>query len=321
VSINKIKIIQNINKNVLNKKWICMHPNCNSFAINSHLLQKNKIINSISENSHVIELVENDYFKIYNGENNLVFKLNSLNKVMSHPLFCNSHDTKIFRDIETGSIDFFNLNTQILFSYRSLCGELWKKQRNLEFYIRMNSSKSLLFEFSKNEKNQIQDLIYSHSLGIKDLTYYKNKLETKNENSPPFIFKTFKISKLDICGSGVFSPVSEKENIYQEDPFPIVFVNIIPSSDYTFVILGKSLDYSNLWIENYFKDWESSHKAKGKELISDLIASRMESWAISPILYNLWKSKKLKEIENYWNQNRYNMSAYQKFNVNLFNFD
>lgn len=45
MSTEKIKILQNINKNVNNKNWECLHPNCENNAINSHLLQKNGILN------------------------------------------------------------------------------------------------------------------------------------------------------------------------------------------------------------------------------------------------------------------------------------
>lgn len=314
----KIKILQNIYKNVHKKQWKCLYPKCNQGAINSHLLQENGILNQISENSHIVELVENDYFNIAKGEKTLIFERNSINKVMSHPLFCNDHDNSVFKGIETGNIDFNHSNSQLLFSYRALCGELWKKQRNLEFYTRVKNSIILNGLLSEMQKADIQNRIDSHSLGISDLTNYKLKFEKSFYNSTFFKFKTFSIPKLEICGSGLFSPTSESESFNQKDPFPAIFVNLIPMDNLLYIIIGKSLDYTNDWIDNYFLNWERNYATNSGFLISDLIASRIESWAISPSLFEKWKPKKLHEIEVYWNINRYNLSVDQKFDTNLF---
>lgn len=315
----KIKILQSINKNILNKNWKCLHPNCENNAINSHLLQKNGILNQISENSHLFELVQNDYFKIFNGEKALLFKRNSINKIISHPLYCNYHDTSIFRNIEVGDKDFCNINVQGLFSYRALCSELWKKQRNFEFYLRMKNSNRLSTILSNQEKTTLQVNINSHELGISDLSKYKSMFEESTNTSKHFTFQTFKIPFLKICGSGVFSPISNSESYDQNDPFPIVFVNIIPMNTSSYVILGKSIKYTNSWIEEYFKTWETNYERNFELLMSDLIASRIESWAVSPSLFEKWKISKLEKLENYWNKNMYDLYIDQKFNINLFN--
>jgi hypothetical protein len=319
MSTEKIKIIQQINKNVLNKDWKCLYPNCGSSAINSHLLQKNGILSQISENSHLIELVQNDYFKIYNGEKTLLFKINSINKIMSHPLFCNYHDTFIFREIEMEKINFYSIKAQSLFSYRSLCSELWKKQRNFEFYQRMKNYNQMKTLLSNYEKIILQGKIDSHELAISDLAEYKSMFEELSTCSTRFTFQTFKIPLLQICGSGVFSPISNKESYDQKNPFPIVFINIVPMDKFTFVILGKSKQYTNEWIEDYFKRWEGNYETSSELLISDLLASRIESWAVSPQLFQNWKSSKLEKLENYWNYNMYELNTDLKFNINLFN--
>lgn len=319
MSTEKIKILQAINKNVHSKKWKCMHIGCKNDAINSHLLQKNGTLSLISENSHVVELVQNDYFKMYNGERTLLFKKNSINKVMCHPLFCNIHDTSVFRNIEVGEIDFHNYTSQRLFLYRSLCGELWKKQRNLEFYQRMEKSNRLKILLSNHEKEILRKNLVSHSLGISDLVNYKEKFENPELSSNCFMFKTFEVPFLEICGAGLFSPISNSESYDQTDPFPAVFICIIPFRESLFIMLGKSKEYTNSWIEDYFERWHESHLHNYQQLISDLIASRIESWAISPSLFEKWNNGKLEKLENYWNNNMYNFYTDQKFNINLFN--
>lgn len=318
MSEEKIKILQGIYKNVINKKWGCLHPNCENPAINSHLLQKNGVLNQISEKSHLYELVQNDYFKIYKGEKTLIFKRNSINNILSHPLFCNYHDTLLFRVIEKSDIDFNQIHSQTLFSYRALCGELWKKYRNLEFYNRLANSNGLKLLLSNHEKLTNKTLIESHTLGISDLLKYKNILEDINQIPNKFTFVTYRVPKLDICGSGVFSPISNNEFPYQENPFPTVFINIVPFNDHLYIILGRSLEFTNHWIDKYFKEWESNYLEKYELLISDLLATRIESWAISPSLFEKWKPFKLGKMEEYWNNNKFNMYVNQSFGINLF---
>lgn len=237
---------------------------------------------------------------------------------MSHPLYCNYHDTTIFRNIEVEDIDFSNLNVQCLFSYRALCSELWEKQRNFEFYLRMNNSNRMRIILTNQEKLMLQDNLNSNELGISDLTKYKSMFEEHENTSKQFTFQTFKIPFLEICGSGVFSPVSNTESYNQKDPFPIVFVNIVPMNKYSYIILGKSNKYTNNWIEEYFNTWEIYFDKISKELISDSIASRIESWAVSPVLFEKWKKGKLEKLENYWNNNMYDLYTDQKFKTNLF---
>lgn len=295
-----------------------MHIGCEDEAINSHLLQKNGTLSLISENSHVVELVQNDYFKMFNGERTLLLKRNSINKVMCHPLFCNKHDTSIFRNIEVGEIDFHNQTSQKLFLYRSLCGELWKKQRNLEFYQRMEKSNRLKILLSNREKEMLRQNLEFHALGISDIINYKEKFENSSQTSSCFTFKTFEMPILKICGAGMFSPISSSESYDQANPFPAIFINLIPFKNSLFIILGKSNEYENTWIKDYFERWNVSHVNTYEQLISDLIASRIESWAISPSLFENWRPKKLGEIERYWNNNMYNLYTSQKFHINMF---
>jgi hypothetical protein len=60
----RLKIMSNISKNVQNKEWNCLFKGCQDNAINSHLLQRNGILNNLIEDGHLIEIKANDFFEI-----------------------------------------------------------------------------------------------------------------------------------------------------------------------------------------------------------------------------------------------------------------
>lgn len=120
-----IKVLQTIFKNARTKKHKCLL--CDEYAINSHLLQKNGILNFISYNNHIIQIKANDFFKA-DKEGIIDIKEIGINNAMSYPLFCNSHDTNVFAPIETEEHNLNSYRSHLLFSYRSLCAEIRKKK-------------------------------------------------------------------------------------------------------------------------------------------------------------------------------------------------
>lgn len=125
------KTIAQIYKNVYSKKCHCLEPTCDKEAINSHLLQRNGILSTITEKGHLIEIRPIDLFKWKKNQPMLEFKLIGINSAISLPLFCNYHDSSLFKNIESRTISFYLYENQLLFSYRTLCAELRKKERNI----------------------------------------------------------------------------------------------------------------------------------------------------------------------------------------------
>jgi hypothetical protein len=104
------KIYAQINKNIFKQKWECLSDGCSQEAINSHLLQRNGILNTITKNGHLIEVKTEDVFKWEKTEFPLAFNKIGLKNSMAHPLFCDQHDTHIFYNIEKAQIDFYVIN-------------------------------------------------------------------------------------------------------------------------------------------------------------------------------------------------------------------
>ena len=110
-----------------NKKkiWPCCFPNCHEKANNSHLLQRNGILNRIAEGGHVTSLVE-----VPSSSMSMRFKFDKvgLNNVMAYPVFCNNHDTEIFRSIEENSLNIMQKWGNLLLAYRATASERRKKE-------------------------------------------------------------------------------------------------------------------------------------------------------------------------------------------------
>lgn len=114
--------IKSLHNKSLNAGRLCYTPGCENYAQNSHVLQKNGVLNNIAENGFIRQ-VDTD-----TKEGGVEFKKAGVNStdIMAFPGFCNNCDTKIFLPIESESLDFSNYNHLLLFTYRAIVCELHK---------------------------------------------------------------------------------------------------------------------------------------------------------------------------------------------------
>ena len=138
-----LNIIGDIYKHVLKKSWQCMIPNCTECAINSHLLMRHGVLTNVVENNHLYELRVHMPYAFKKGVFPAQFKRVGINDAISYPLFCNSHDTSVFFEIEHGEIDYSKYRNLLLFSYRALCAEIRKKEIEVEKLTRIIASTTL----------------------------------------------------------------------------------------------------------------------------------------------------------------------------------
>ena len=276
----ELKIIGTILKRVNDKSYPCLSTNCEQSAINSHRLQKNGILNVIAENDHLIQIKTNDVFKVDN-EGPLKFKKVGINHAISYPIFCNNHDSSIFKPIEQEEIDFYSYKNQVLFSYRALCAERRKKERSIELFTRVLRSNAL---YNPMRSKALEERKKSTLLGIRDLNFYKDSFEndliTDQQNST---FKVLEFEPFKVSCSAVFS--NELNSIYSEDEtLAIIFVNVIPQKDKLVVIIGYNNEINKEWITSYLNLWESCTQDSFTRMLSDLL-SRIESWAMAESIY------------------------------------
>lgn len=316
-----IKILANIKKNVDKKNWKCLHSNCDKSAINSHLLQKNGILDRLSEDGHIYEFKGNDYFKT-DSDGYFDIKKISINKALSLNLFCTEHDNTIFSQIEKKpSYDIEDKIANTLFSYRTCCSELRKKEWDLEMFTRAGNAKSL-----SNKKFKIfaEQYLKGINLAISDLQFFKQQFEDElNNNINKFEFVVYNYPIIEVSASGVFNILDTEimplgYYVDKKEPLNNLFVNLFPKKDKVIIIFGYHTDFIDDWIRNYIKSWDNLDKIELEKKITELFTTRLESWVISPKLYRLLDKKNINKLIDYWNTNQMNYSSDQTINFNLF---
>src|SRR4030042_5014699 len=103
--ISQLKIFAQISKNVENKKWKCIIDDCNSVAINSHLLQQNGILNIVADSGHITEMRQTDFLKWNQRNPPIQMARVGIRNAFSLQVFCSEHDSSIFKRIETPPVN------------------------------------------------------------------------------------------------------------------------------------------------------------------------------------------------------------------------
>lgn len=270
-------------------KWTCMCPNCTEQAINSHLLQRHGILDSVVEQGHLYELKIEDYFKWHTNDP-VCFKKVGLQQAISYPLFCSKHDTALFIPIEGEVIDFDNYMSQLLFSYRGVCSEIRKKEfvkvRNVAW-----------------EDNDIKESsLLGTDRGLQDLLRYKFLFEKEMTNpAQMFVFKhiTYPFVPVYACGTSSYEPIDYKsersvDNAMKKKMFDAFFINVIPQKESLEIIIGYHKNHVNSDLRHYVDSWQKLSLEQLQVKLTDLFAARLEMWGMSPSLYNCLSEEKKK---------------------------
>jgi hypothetical protein len=311
------KIISNIIKNVHSRKWNCVIDDCNETAINSHLLQQNGILDNVSVEGHLIEHKQTDPFSWRKNSPPFEMKRIGKKKAFSLPVFCNNHDTSIFKEVETHPLNLGLYKVHLLLSYRVICAELRKKEVNVEQFKRMLNAETLKGDIGLEE---IRLAKQGNELGIEDFKKYKKIFEDElNNESSRLTFKVYEYPFLGIYGSAVFSPIEYLvTDPKQLEPLNSVFIHIIPYNGKSNIIVGYCNDYVDEWIKKYVDSWDGLEEEDFEKQLTKLFAAHIENWGMSPDLLSKIKPKNLKLLEDYIFKNANNHSPYQPVNFNLF---
>lgn len=306
-------------KNTVAKKRKCIL--CDNLAINSHLLQKNGILSYIQDNGHIKQLKFNDIYKSQK-EDNIIISDVGLKKAMTYKVFCNSHDTKIFKEIESREINPVNYRTNLLLTYRSLCAEIIKKDISIEYSNKIQHSAYFRpdFEFQK----KVQSLLNENIKSRKELMWYKNELENEISSNikENFVFKTFKLKFIPICASAVYSPTFEphiNELVFKnKERLDYLSINLIPQKGSLYLSLGYHKKQNNHWIVDYIKSWDNVTDDKITTKLTEIFSTKIENWAISPVYFNNIERNEITQFKKYWNENYFNINVNQKINFDIF---
>ena len=295
-------LIATMQKNANKATRQCLYKDCSDTAIISHLLQKRGIINYISEQQHVYENSLNAFKK-----NFFAFKRIGLAEALSYPGFCNKHDTELFKDIESGVLDYKAYRTHLLLSYRALMIEKRKKEINIDWYNRILNARTLAPYLDKSFIVEIHESIKGEKEGMQDQQYYEDVFLSNIENYTlrDFKFLYFELPKIDVCSAAVFTYETSEEialmNLFQKhkinDPLTEIYFHLLPLLDKSIVIMGcmnKNVDKCWEYIQSYSRGDGKNRLKK----VSDLLICQVENWVCSPSFYNSNCKKREAEINS-----------------------
>ena len=301
---NKVKdIIQKYQQVSIDKSQECFFNGCKELAIESHVLQKNGIINFIVDNkNHVYEMKHNLFKKPC-----FYFKYTGFNETLKYKGFCNTHDTALFLQIENKNVDFSDYNTFLLFTYRSMMMERRKKLNVIHCNdLIMNSH----FLNSHIDTSYLRHYNKQTFLGIDDAKYYEEIILNNiiDNSKKDFSFITLEIPKIEICASGVYTYETTDEinkimlNTNKiNEPLTEIYFHLIPQQNKSIVLMGclnkkKSICWHYIKSHLYYSPETLLKK------ISDLLLRNIETWACSSNFYTTRikpHERKILNITNY----------------------
>lgn len=285
---NKIRKVQNvlagIAKNVAKKKWKCIVEECTEDAINSHLLMQNGILNMIAEDGHLIEMRAKAIEALDKERLPFMFRKVGISQAISFPLFCNSHDTSLFQEIECGCADFTNYKHLALYSYRSICAEIRRKDIEIEKMKRELASEILNTEiYDWIETRGFQKLMMEK--GRDDLCFYKEQMMMDlKEGSKNYEFISIKVPITGVYVSTPSSLFSTEEETMTKSMLNMFIFHLIPGEKYSWLIMGYHKKYMNNKILEYIEKWKNIPIDKFGYMLTGLLL-QSETWGLRPSLF------------------------------------
>lgn len=287
------KIIDRIKKNVQNLEWECVCNGCHEKAINSHLLQRNGILNSITDNGHLMEVRTAHIFKWKKDNPPVEFKKVGINNALSQHIFCSQHDTDLFKSIEQNNIDLDSYKTFLLLSYRATCSELRKKEIAGKEFYRFKESRTLPMKLT----DYAVQFLSQNEEARKELKFYNEQLinELKDVSNGNFTFYHFEYDLMDIYASSIVT-MDGRQFIGNDEILHNLFIHIIPYNGKLHIITGYHNNYCNEELIDYVESWESLSVEELQRKLTHLFIFKIENWGLSVGLYKAIKQGKIEQF-------------------------
>lgn len=207
--------------------------------------------------------------------------------------------------------------SQLLFLYRALCSELRKKHILLETHRRILGSRTLA---GLIDSEYIEGVIRGAQLGIQDIERIRLDQEADLQvGSMTFSLRAYKYPFMPICAAALFTPVQRHiEPFSMSEPWSSVMICIIPIDGELLVITGCHGKFANDWTRDYINSWADLSQVQFEEKLTDLLATRTNTWCISPVLLRSLSKQRIQQMLDYWDEHGQNLSAEQVAGFNLF---
>ena len=237
-----------------------MAEGCHESSINSHLLMRNGILNYVAENGKVVELRAKAIEAIKKGDKALFFKEVGITQAISLPIFCKLHDTTLFKEIESGNVDYDNYRHVVLYCYRAICAARRKKEKDRERDTRLLNS-NVLRELAPYYLSYLSTKEYPTELALGDLDFYKSELiHDLNTEDESFSFFRTLLPVKGIYASTVSSMFMSGEEAMTPAVANILFVHLIPVMEGTMLIIGYHKEHESPNYNTYIDSWKIYEK-------------------------------------------------------------
>lgn len=283
------RTIQNEFGEILNrvkrKTWSCIEYGCENHAINSHLLQRNGILNYVAENGKVVMIEPISIFGLNNQNSPIEFKKIGIKEALSYDVFCSHHDVELFKEIEDGHFDSNNYRHCALFYYRTISAESRLKEIEIEKYEAMLDSEV----FNEFVPSLDMQLIYGQKLMM---TYSRMEIDAYrswiyddlHNNTENFIFESFEIPINGIFASTISSLFLTENELTSLDIPQYLFIQIIPKETNSLIMFGYHKQHKHVQYESYIERWRSVTKDNIGYMLTGLLI-QSNQWGMSPSLY------------------------------------
>ncbi|WDZ63533.1 hypothetical protein MF628_08760 [Paenibacillus polymyxa] len=274
---------------------ICLafdHEECKGDIKNAHSIQKNRILNRISQDGHLYQFIPDHVESIILAK----FDRISINKASTFQGFCDFHDNKLFHPIEAS--DYFNEARQnFLFSFRPLALEYHKKVRDLTF--RMNI-------FDRRPDLTINEaFVYDYRTAQLNKREYKREYEAfkkdyieKNFNNIRTFFLKLDF-EVNFATSAAFSvqfdmngkQINENQMLSEIQEIKLIYVTIYPLENSTNIILSYHLRNDKTY-NGLFEQLENAAQTEILKYLNQLVIDGTEN-----IFFSQSFIENLKEVE------------------------
>lgn len=298
---------------------ICIYNdnNCEKNIIKAHSVQKNRILNSISENGEVLK------FSHDSMSEKLVVKALAVGKKKASTFtgFCKYHDMHIFQPIEITEYESSNLEQQFLYAYRAFSYDYYAKYYQSILFDKLlavysNHDSEFLLKYFKFEPPNTNDF-FNHFIdyygrlseeakdSLKQMEKLRMAFNTNLLKNRFFKIKTYEIrfnDKFEIAASG--APTVDYDlngNMINDLPrlhsyLSFMFITVFPQQNNTVILLScLKNDYAKY--SRFFKQIERLSEKKKRVVISVLLVCYLENIYMSPRLWNCLNNYEKSMIE------------------------
>ncbi len=320
--------MQNLNK--LKKRYVwkgCFidDKEC-SEVVKAHSIQNNRVLNELSENGHVLTSEVNEESILENLK--MKFKPTGRRKATTFPGFCGYHDQLIFRSIELIEYSPENSKQNFLYALRALAREYQVKKSahymigEILGLINNNKFEEINPRYKKNENfmdevivNDLRHYYFSYLNGSEDalerLELFRERMKKNliNDEYGELITDTIVLEKRGYLAVSSITMLEEDlngrviNNIGDLSyPLAPLFINVFPQGNKTFVLLSHFKRNSNRYkfIRN---DLMKRNIDEIEVIISNIILSNCENFALSPSWWQRKTKKEQKQFIDFYNGN------------------